>query len=45
MIVADTSFFIAAVTTLALLDIKATKESPTAFTQGEGGVVDGQPIS
>ena len=30
--------------TLALFDIKATEGSPTEFTQGEGGVLDGMAV-
>ena len=41
---ADASFYISCVMALALFDIKATKESPTSFTHGEGGVLDGQAI-
>ncbi|TCD66583.1 hypothetical protein EIP91_001140 [Steccherinum ochraceum] len=46
MIMADTSFWIASVLTLALLDINPTKDSPKAgaFTHGEGGLLDGKTI-
>ena len=41
---ADASFYISSVMTLALFDIKATEGSPTEFTQGEGGVLDGMAV-
>jgi len=44
MVMADTSFYISSVMVLALFDIRATKDSPTNFTHGKGGVLDGQPI-
>ncbi|TCD66168.1 hypothetical protein EIP91_001722 [Steccherinum ochraceum] len=44
MIMADASFYISSVMTLALFDVRASKDSPKSFTQGDGGVLDGQSI-
>lgn len=44
MVMADASFYISCVMTLALFDIRATDGSPTAFTHGEGGPLDGHSI-
>lgn len=44
MHMADSSFYIAVVMSLALFDIKAVEGSPTEFTHDERGVLDGQAV-